>query len=40
VALKVRRKKAIAMFNQLHTPVLGIIENMASYICPCCRRAR
>jgi ATP-binding protein involved in chromosome partitioning len=35
VALKVAQK-AIAMFNQLHTPVLGIIENMASYVCPCC----
>ncbi len=29
VALKVAQK-AIAMFNQLNTPVLGIIENMAS----------
>src|SRR5260370_42704103 len=35
VALKVAQK-AIAMFNQLHTPILGIIENMASYVCPCC----
>jgi ATP-binding protein involved in chromosome partitioning len=35
VALKVAQK-AIAMFNQLHTPVLGIIENMASYVCPSC----
>jgi len=24
------------MFNQLNTPVLGIIENMASYVCPAC----
>jgi len=35
VALKVAQK-AIAMFNQLHTPVLGIIENMSSYVCPSC----
>ncbi len=35
VALKVAQK-AIAMFNQLNTPVLGIIENMASYACPHC----
>ena len=35
VALKVAQK-AISMFNQLNTPVLGIIENMASYVCPCC----
>jgi len=35
VALKVAQK-AIAMFNQLHTPVLGIVENMASYVCPSC----
>ncbi|PYP10196.1 MAG: chromosome partitioning protein [Gemmatimonadetes bacterium] len=35
VALKVAQK-AIAMFTQLNTPVLGIIENMASYVCPHC----
>jgi len=35
VALKVAQK-AIAMFNQLNTPILGLIENMASYVCPCC----
>ncbi len=35
VALKVAQK-AIAMFNQLNTPVLGIVENMASYVCPSC----
>jgi ATP-binding protein involved in chromosome partitioning len=35
VALKVAQK-AISMFNQLNTPVLGIIENMASYACPHC----
>jgi ATP-binding protein involved in chromosome partitioning len=35
VALKVAQK-AIAMFHQLNTPVLGIIENMSSYVCPSC----
>jgi len=35
VARKVAQK-AIAMFTQLNTPVLGIIENMASYACPHC----
>src|SRR5437899_11598441 len=35
VALKVAQK-AIAMFNTLNTPVLGIIENMASYRCAHC----
>jgi ATP-binding protein involved in chromosome partitioning len=35
VALKVAQK-AISMFNTLNTPVLGIIENMASYRCPHC----
>jgi len=29
-------RKAIDMFNQLKTPVLGLIENMSSYICPTC----
>ncbi len=35
VALNVARK-AILMFNQLNTPVLGIIENMSSFICSHC----
>jgi ATP-binding protein involved in chromosome partitioning len=35
VALKVAQK-AIAMFNKLNTPVLGMIENMSHYICPHC----
>ncbi|HEV8303566.1 MAG TPA: Mrp/NBP35 family ATP-binding protein [Gemmatimonadales bacterium] len=35
VALKVAQK-AIAMFTQLNTPVLGLIENMAYYVCPHC----
>jgi ATP-binding protein involved in chromosome partitioning len=29
-------RKAIDMFNTLHTPVLGLIENMSTYICPNC----
>lgn len=29
-------KRALAMFNKLHIPVLGVIENMASYHCPAC----
>jgi ATP-binding protein involved in chromosome partitioning len=28
--------KAIAMFQKLHVPILGIVENMSSYICPQC----
>lgn len=29
-------RRAIDMFNKLKTPVLGLIENMSSYICPKC----
>jgi ATP-binding protein involved in chromosome partitioning len=29
-------ERGIAMFNQVNTPVLGIIENMSAYVCPCC----
>ena len=29
-------RKAIDMFNNLKTPVLGLIENMSTYICPKC----
>ncbi|WP_261331596.1 Mrp/NBP35 family ATP-binding protein [Maritalea mobilis] len=29
-------RKALNMFDLLKTPVLGLIENMASYICPNC----
>ena len=28
--------KALAMFRQLKVPVLGIVENMASFLCPHC----
>jgi ATP-binding protein involved in chromosome partitioning len=29
--------RGIAMFAQVATPVLGIVENMAGYVCPSCR---
>ncbi|MBU2957576.1 Mrp/NBP35 family ATP-binding protein [Paracoccus sp. 1_MG-2023] len=29
-------RRAIDMFNKLKTPVLGMIENMTSYVCPNC----
>ncbi|MEM9319202.1 MAG: Mrp/NBP35 family ATP-binding protein [Pseudomonadota bacterium] len=29
-------RKALNMFEMLKTPVLGLIENMSSYICPSC----
>ncbi len=29
-------RRAIDMFNKLRTPVLGLIENMSTYICPNC----
>jgi ATP-binding protein involved in chromosome partitioning len=28
--------RGIAMFRQVSTPVLGVIENMAGYVCPSC----
>jgi ATP-binding protein involved in chromosome partitioning len=28
--------RGIAMFHQRDIPVLGLIENMARYVCPCC----
>ena len=37
VALNVAQK-AIAMFNKLNVPVLGVIENMSYYICPHCQK--
>lgn len=30
-------RKGVTMFRRLHTPVLGIIENMAYFRCPNCR---
>jgi len=29
-------ERGIAMFNQVNTPVLGVVENMSVYICPHC----
>jgi ATP-binding protein involved in chromosome partitioning len=29
-------KRGIAMFQQVHTPVLGLIENMSYHLCPGC----
>ena len=29
-------RKALDMFKTVHTPVLGLIENMSHYICPTC----
>ena len=29
-------RKAIDMFNTLKTPILGLIENMSTYVCPTC----
>ncbi len=29
-------RKAIDMFNSLRTPILGLVENMSSYVCPKC----
>ena len=27
-------RKALAMFRKLNVPILGIVENMSSFICP------
>ncbi|MCJ8140315.1 Mrp/NBP35 family ATP-binding protein [Falsirhodobacter halotolerans] len=29
-------RKALDMFKRLGTPVLGLVENMSSFVCPCC----
>lgn len=29
-------KKAVAMFSKVNIPILGLIENMAGFICSCC----
>ena len=31
--------KALAMFRRLKVPILGIIENMSTFVCPHCRTA-
>lgn len=37
VALNVAQK-AIAMFNKLNAPILGVVENMSTFICPHCNK--
>lgn len=32
-------RKAIEMFRQVNTPVLGVVENMSQFICPHCHEA-
>jgi ATP-binding protein involved in chromosome partitioning len=32
-------KKAAAMFNKLKVPLLGVVENMGSFVCPHCRKS-
>jgi ATP-binding protein involved in chromosome partitioning len=32
-------RKAVAMFNKLNVPILGIVENMGEFICPHCSKA-
>jgi ATP-binding protein involved in chromosome partitioning len=29
-------ERGIALFHEMDIPVLGVVENMESYICPCC----
>ncbi|HEX6926171.1 MAG TPA: Mrp/NBP35 family ATP-binding protein [Longimicrobiaceae bacterium] len=29
-------RRAIKMFERVNTPVLGVVENMAGFVCPCC----
>jgi ATP-binding protein involved in chromosome partitioning len=38
VALNIANK-ALAMFRKLNVPVLGIVENMGAFVCPCCGTA-
>ena len=28
--------KAIGMFNKLNVPIIGVVENMSSFVCPSC----
>lgn len=32
-------RKAIAMFNKVATPILGLVENMSQFVCPHCGQA-
>lgn len=29
-------RRAIAMFERVNTPILGVVENMSGFVCPCC----
>lgn len=29
-------RRAIHMFERVNTPVLGVVENMSGFVCPCC----
>ncbi|MBI5202394.1 MAG: Mrp/NBP35 family ATP-binding protein [Elusimicrobia bacterium] len=31
-------RKAVAMFNKLNVPVLGVVENMSEFACPHCKK--
>jgi ATP-binding protein involved in chromosome partitioning len=31
--------RAIGFFNQAHVPIIGLVENMAGYVCPHCGEA-
>ena len=31
-------RKAVSMFNKLNVPILGVVENMAQFVCPHCRK--
>ncbi|MFQ3610658.1 MAG: Mrp/NBP35 family ATP-binding protein [Fimbriimonadales bacterium] len=28
--------KSVALFRRLNSPILGVVENMAEFVCPCC----
>lgn len=32
-------RRATAMFKKVNIPVLGCVENMSEFVCPCCRQA-
>jgi ATP-binding protein involved in chromosome partitioning len=29
-------RRAIKMFERVNTPILGVVENMSGFVCPCC----
>ena len=32
-------RRAVTMFNKLHVPILGIVQNMSVFVCPHCHQA-